>query len=175
MPQLRNVKDLQMASGNVQGGSSAAGVGGQFLAAPYLNPVEYTVLDSTANNPAIKGKVLVEDFANANPGPNFKQSATATQPLGRGKVGVVVVPGASTTNNQAVIVVEGPVMAYATSTANTNKAIAVGDPLTLDGAGNLTSSATNPGTAGTIVAHALQALAGGTGAATLILVDMGGY
>lgn len=174
MPIFRTVKDIAMGSGNVQGGSSAAGTGGQFLNAPYLNPVEYTVLDSTASNPAVKGKVLVEDFANANPGPNFKQNTTATLAVGRGKVGVVTVPATSTVQNQATIVVEGPCLAFVQSTSNTNKAIAVGDPLCLDNAGNLTSSAANPGTAGTVVAHALVAIAGGT-AAALALVDMGGY
>lgn len=174
MPMLRTVKDINMASGNVQAGSSAPGTGGQWLNGPYLNPLLYSVLDSTASNPAIRGKAVVLDTAATSPGPYYKQSAVATQAVGRGKVGIVTDPATSTTANQAVIAVEGAVMAYATSTANTNKAIAVGDPLTLDGAGNLTSAGASPA-AGTIVATALQALTGGTSTATLILVDMGGY
>lgn len=186
---IRYVKDTAMASGN------PAGTGNPFQKTPRLESMDAVVLDNTAGNFAVVGKVLVEQITAANGiggasgvGAGFVQSAAATQALGTWHLGVVVSPAGANANNasglpnqaapnqnQARIVQVGDCLALATSTANTNKAIAVGDPLTLDGAGNLTSAAANPGTAGTVVGFAKQALAGGVSTPTLIAVTMGGY
>lgn len=174
---LRYIKDFIFASGNVQSGKPGA----PFLSAPTLDPVVYTVGDNTPTNPAVVGKTLVLQTALAATFPGVSQYASnliAAQGVGRGMAGVVQRAAAATGTanlNEAVIVVEGYAQAFATSTANTNKAIVIGDPLVLDGAGNLTSSAANPGTAGTVVAFAGTALAGGTATPTLISVYVGGY
>lgn len=184
----RTVMDVQHASGNA-GGTKP------WLSIPRFETVDQVVLDTTVAGFAAVGKILVEDMTAANSaqatattcGPSFKLSAVANQAIPPYGCGVVVSPGGANATNasglanqaapnqqQARIASIGDVLAFATTTANTNKAIAVGDPLALDGAGNLTSCPATPAT-GTVVAVAKQALAGGTGTATLIAVRMGGY
>ena len=173
---LRYIKDYIMASGNVQVGKNAP-----FVPAPTLDPVVYVVGDNTPVAPAVVGKTLVlqAGLAATYPGVSqFAANTVATQAVGRGMAGVVqrAAQQTGTANlNEATLVFEGFAFAFVTTTANANKAIAVGDPLVLDGAGNLTSSAANPGTAGTVIAFAGQAVAGGSGAATLIPVVVAGY
>lgn len=177
---LRFVKDNAYASGN------PAGTGKPFQAAPRLEPYDAVVLDTTGAGFAAIGKILVEAWTDKS-GASFAQSATVNQALPLFRFGAVVSPAGANANNasglanqaapnqsQARITQCGDCLALATSTANANKAINVGDPLCLDGAGNLTSAPATPA-AGSVVAIAKQALAGGTAAATMIAVSMGGY
>lgn len=174
---LRYVKDIQMGSADIQSGSATA----PFLALPTLDQIIQIVMDNTATTPAAVGKILVNQFTavnagtgtNATYGANYIQSATANQAVNWSQLGVVQ-SAAAAAFQEARIISIGYAKAFATSTANTNKAIAVGDPLCLDGAGNLTSAPATPA-AGTVVGFALGALAGATSTPTLIPVLLGGY
>lgn len=175
----REVIDLSYGSGN------PAGTGIPFIPGPRKEPYTEDVIDAGATL-ATLGQILVEDFTTYGSA-SWKKSAVANQAVPEFSCGVVVKPAAvnagantyppnSVTPNQtqATVVVNGPALALVTSTANTNKAINIGDPLCLDGAGNLTSAPATPAV-GTVVAIAQQGLAGGTGAPTQLKVRMGGY
>ena len=140
---------------------------------PHKEQIIREVIDDSAT-PATSGQTLVlEANAKNNPGGQYFQvGASANQAVGDSKCGICFKP-AGVTGGLALIVVNGPVIASVQSTSNTNKAIAVGDPLCLDASGNLTSAPASPA-AGTVVAIALQALTGGQ-SATMLAVDMGGY
>lgn len=176
MGMQRVVVDQSYATGF--GTSPANGTGKPFVPGPILEPDRYAVSDVTAAGPAIAGKLLVGVISAAQiKQAQWQLSAVLTQALQECNRGVVEAAGQAQTGGNlplATVVVRGPVQAYVTTTANTNKAIAVGDPLCADGAGNLTSAPAAP-TPGQIIATAGAAVAGGVAAATLIPVIMGNY
>lgn len=184
----RDIKDQAYSSAKVGGPQSPVG-GSGFQSAPSLEPIDARVIDNRAAGSAalVVGNVMVEQMLQANSGDaNYGASAVANQALPMFSYGIITAipipsigaaanpPSTTGGGNEVEIRQKGTCSAFATSTANANKAIAVSDPLCLDGAGNLTSAPANP-PAGTVVAIAKQALAGGTAAATLIEVTVGGY
>lgn len=179
----REVIDLSYGSGN------PAGTGIPFIPGPRKEPYTEEYIDGAATPAAYAavGQIVVEDFTTYGSA-SWKKSAVVNQAVPPFSCGAVIKPAAANAGantyppnassvpnqTQGTAVVNGPALALATSTANANKAINVGDPLCLDGAGNLTSAPATPAT-GTVVAVAQQALAGATGTPTLIKVRMGGY
>lgn len=170
----RQVIDLSYATG--YGTSPANGTGKPFVASPQLPPDRYAVSDVTAAGPAAVGKILVGIIsAQQTQQAQWQLSAVANQAVPECNRGVVELKGSAQVAGNlpgATVIIRGPAQAYLTSTANANKAIAIGDPLCLDGAGNLTSAPATP-TPGQVVATAAAALAGGTAAPTLLAVIMG--
>lgn len=160
-----------------------------FQAIPNIESIDAQTLDNRASGSAAIaiGKAFVEQILAANSGDaNYTVSAVANQALPMFSYGIlvavplpapvagIITPNVSTGQNEIRIRQKGTCLAFATSTANTNKAIAIGDPLAFDGAGNLTSCPASP-LPGSVVALAKGALAGSISVPTLILVTVGGY
>lgn len=176
----REIIDLSYGSGN------PGGTGVPFIPGPRKEPYTEDVIDAGTTTATV-GQAMVEDTTSYGSA-NWKVSAAANQACGQFMCGIVVkAAGANAGSNafpanagktpnqtQATVVVEGPVLALLTSTANANKAINAGDPLCLDGAGNLTSAPASPAP-GTVVGFACEALAGAVSTPTLKKVRMGGY
>lgn len=161
----RDLQDTAYASGN-------PGIYGGFNANTPEETTQATCFDQTPSTPAVAGKCVIRQQVSTNlGGGNYAQGTTANQVAMPGSWGVVVVPAAAV-GGKAEIQTKGVIKASVQSTSNANKAIAAGDPLCFDNAGNLTSAPATPA-AGTVVATAMAAVAGGTAAAP-VLVDLGG-
>ena len=157
----------------------------------------------TPAQPAAFGKLLVLDPSNSGPGGwKWKQNAIRYQSVPGGQYGVVSKPASAnnlgnflngsvgqatafgniaTPGDKALIVTDGPVPAFVTTTTT---AISAGMPLAADGAGNLTpinqglpGNTTNniqPG-AGQVLATSLDFLTTGISTPVLRNVWVGGY
>lgn len=168
------------------------------ISAPALETAQLEVLDVTAPTlinsngttpatPAPAGKLLVVDPVNGAFGAVWQLNKVKSQALSRGTFGIVVAPGTvseagNTTSSangnisqgsKAVVVTEGPVQAYWTTTVNTT-AISAGMALASDGAGNLTYAGASP-TAGTVLGIALDNMAGSISTPALKNTYIGGF
>jgi hypothetical protein len=171
-----------MASGNpsalnslLPGGANVQVAGttpNPFLAGPRPEQIVREVIDVTAAAPAPASYLVQLQFAAGNGnGTNYIENTTTSVQLGEGMYGIVWRP-AIAQGGQALIVTEGPVLAYCYTGGVT--AITYGTPLVAGGG-------TNPGcltavaspTFGTIVGFSLGTLAISTGP-TLLPVWMGG-
>jgi hypothetical protein len=158
--------------GNVAPGGAGGNAGTGSLPNPYvpgqvIEPTIKAVIDNTATTPAVAGKLLVMQAIAG--GGQFILSATATAAYGNRNAGIVVT-SAFAVGEAAQICVDGCCLAYCT-TAGT--AIAAGNALVADGAGNLTYAASPA--AGTCLAIALGALGASTSTPTLVPVKVGGW
>lgn len=168
------------------------------ISAPAIETSQQEVLDVTAPTlinsngttpatPAAAGKLLVVDPFNGAFGAVWKQNTVKNQALSRGTFGIVVAAGNATEagnttssasgnisqGTKAVVVTEGPVQAYWTTTVNST-AISAGMALSADGAGNLTYAGASPN-AGTVLATALDNMAGSISTPALKNTYIGGF
>lgn len=150
---------------------------------------------TTLATPAIAGKLLVLDAANSGPGGwKWKQNSVKNQAMGDGTYGIVYKPASATVNgnfqngstsigsasgniaspgDKAMVVTNGAVQAFWTSTVNTT-AISAGMALASDGAGNLTYAGASPA-AGTVLATAMDSLSGSISTPALKNTYLGGF
>lgn len=158
-------------------------------------PTLINALGTTPATPAIAGKLLVLDPANSGPGGwKWKQNSVKNQAMGDGTYGIVYKPASPTVSgtfangstsigsasgnvanpgDKALVVVNGPVQAFLTTTVNTT-AISAGMALASDGAGNLTYAGASPA-AGTVLATAMDSLVTAISIPALRNVYLGGF
>lgn len=158
-------RDVNNTSGN-------PGIYAGFMTGPTEEETLAQVVDNTPTTPAIAGKVLGRTYVATNTGGNnFAQTTVANQGYKAGSVGVVKMPAPAVAGT-ARIQTKGVAAVFIQTTSNANKAIVAGDPLCVDGAGNLTSAPATP-VAGTVVAYAMAGISGSL-AAALSQADFGG-
>jgi len=170
------------------------------VSAPRLEESTIEVLDVTgpsliglstaaqAATPAIAGKLLVMDPIQGAFGSRWKLNSVKSQAIPRGQYGIVQAAGlasdagvavSTSSGNEgpgvkAVVMYDGPIQAFCTSTVNT-AAISAGMPLGSDGAGNLTALNQPVTNAGTVLATAAGNLATAISIPALLNVYVGGY